>query len=225
MKTLDERITEAEGALEEAKASDDPARQARAEARLETLQEAKEFHTKEFERVGKKIRSEGGEAKEKEIADELGVPLAEAKTMLAEYQEIQAATATDTETERKAREKAEVQRDEEIQKRKDADQRADERLKRSELKLALLAQGAREDRLARLMREANLSEVEVEEDEVKNLEPVIELLKEEIPEWFGAAGPPRGVPPTPPAGDPNDLSADQRQANEEIARRQLHRMF
>lgn len=223
MKTLEERITEAESALEEAKASDDAAKQASAEARLEAYQEAKEFHTKEFERVGKKMRSEGGEAREKAIADEFGVSLEEAKQMIADYREIQVATETETETERKAREKAEGERDEAKQREADALKLADRRFVESEAKIALVEAGVNASRIPKLLSDPDLPTPAVEDEKVTGTEAFVEAAKKEYPEWFGN-GKLSGFDGVPP-GDPDGATKEQEQANKEIAARQIHRMF
>lgn len=185
MKTLDEQITDAENALEQAKTSGDSGAQAKAEGCLEGLKNAKEFHAKEFERVGKKIRSEGGEAKEKEIAEALGVTLEEAKQIVEDHKTTQELIETETERARKAKETAEKERDDAKALADSNSKLANERLIKAELKLELITEGARKDRLAKILRDADLSGVEIEDEEVKNLSPVVTALKEEYPEWFG----------------------------------------
>lgn len=110
----------------------------------------------------------------------------------------------------------------------EADQKAASELARTrlinnELKLALLEKGARGDRINRLINEADVSSVEVDGEEVKNLDPVVASLEKDTPEWFGASA--QDIPGSPPAGDPSQLTNEKRKEQAEIASRQLHRAF
>lgn len=211
MKNLEDRIVEAEGALTEAKTSGDASREARAEARLETLREAKEFHQGELNRVAGSTRKEGREARENELAQELGVSIEEAKQRLADYQAIQDATETETERERKAREKAEADLEASQERETNALKLADERAKKAELKVALIDAGARKDKLSKLLREADLSSVEVEGEEVKGIDSVVEKLKTDEADWFGSQH--RRLPNTPEGFGGSNKNAGQSYAD------------
>lgn len=136
------------------------------------------------------------------------------------FKTIEEETATETEKERKAREKAEARAQEAEQKAQEAQAHANSILIKSELKASLIGEGARSDRLARLIKEADLSEVEVDEDEVKNLKPVIETLKQEIPEWFGSDEQPAGSRPSSRAA----TGPTNQQIDKEIAEREKYRV-
>lgn len=190
MKNLAQQIAEAQAALD-ATTEGTPERAA-AQARLGALNEAQSFHQSELNRVAGNTRGEGRNAREQEIAQELGVSVEKAKEIIEAHNQAEELTKTEIEKKDEELRNKDAALAQANQEKEDALKLADRRLVTSELRASLIAAGARADRVSRLVRDADVSKVEIQRDEaagteeVKNLEAVIETAKQETPEWFDA---------------------------------------
>ena len=160
------------------------------------------YTDKDVDRLKGSARREGKQTAINELLGELEVESVEdIKALVEAYKTIEEETQTEADRAKKDAETFKAERDKLKEERDEALKLADQRLIQSELKASLIGEGARKDRLAKLLKEADLSEVEVGEDGVKNLEPVIKALKEDIPEWFGEDDKPSGSRPSPKPAD------------------------
>lgn len=220
MGRLDAEIREAEqAALTAAEGSDE---RRVAEARAATLKDLDSkgygFTQKDLDKHAGTARGEGRDSGLSEFLKEFeGVDSPAAlKAAYQEYRTIQEATETETEREKKAREKAETERDQEREGKEAALKLADERAIKADLKVALIDAGARKDKLSKLLREADLSSVEIENDEVKGVESVLEKLKADEADWFGTET--TRVPRTPDGKERPTKSAGQSYMDRKYAR-------
>lgn len=173
------------------------------------------FTQKDVDKIAGNRAKEAGKAAEKaaytRLLEELGAEsLDEIKEGYQGFKTVEAETQTEAEKARADAEKLKVERDEAKSATEAANKRADERLIKAELKLQLLAEGARKDRLEKMIRDADLSDVEIDGEEVKNLAPVVKTLKDdEYPEWFGSDEKPSGSKPSPQVSGPTTTQTDK----------------
>lgn len=110
--------------------------------------------------------------------------------------------------------------------KKASDELARTRLINNELKLALRDKGARTDRIDRLVRDADLSSIEIDGEEVKGLDPVVASLEKGTPEWFSAhSEEPQDLLGSPPAGDREALTQEQKESQKALAAQAIHSRF
>lgn len=141
-------------------------------------------------------RSETRKQTEERIAKDLGVPISEAKELIAQAIKRQDDEKSDAQKEREAAEKA----------RKEADaEKASLAKERHEAKIerALVRAGVSDEKMARAMRV-----LEVADDaDAEAVKKAVDALKSDEPGWFGTEGEGSGkkLPPAPgsdPAGKP-----------------------
>ncbi|WP_273845414.1 hypothetical protein [Rubrobacter calidifluminis] len=100
----------------------------------------------------------------------------------------------------------------------DLSSRYERALKSQALQQALLAEGVRPDRVKHAIRHADLSSLEVDEnEEVSGIEQAVKSLKEEVPEWFTSKEERRGIPPAPQGSGSSKLSHEEKLKRSNLA--------
>lgn len=138
------------------------------------------FTQADLDKIAGSARETGRKAAEKQLLEALGVPdLDQAKAALAAAREAEEAGKTELQ---KAQERAaELER-----KAAEAEATALQVRLDAALEGSLRDGGIKPERVAAAMRLADRSALSVEDGQVKGLSEVIEALKAESPEWFGA---------------------------------------
>lgn len=166
------------------------------------------FSQEEVNAIATREKAEGERAAERKLAEQLGVPVAEAKKILQAHKDAQTAALTEAE-----RAKQEAEQEKEAAAKDRAEAAAERLLVKKER--ALIRAGLHEGRLGRAVK---LVEVDDPAADDAALDKAVGDLKKEMPELFtrppGAApsGSPQGTPPAP-AGQP-----ERRQAMGELAK-------
>lgn len=138
------------------------------------------FTQDEVTRMTAREKNQGRQAAAQEIADELGMPIEEAKQVLAAARERDEAQKSEAE---KARDKADRERQEaEKAKAAAARERYDARVER-----ALIRAGIGSDDTSRLERVARMVTADTEAD-FDAIVDEVDTLKEDFPELFGGSG-------------------------------------
>jgi ribosomal protein L13E len=130
-------------------------------------------------------RKEGREAASRELADQLGVSVDEAKQIISDHRKREEAQKTELD-------KANERIKELESKSQTTAEKAAARIKKTELKLALRNEGINPERLDMAVRLADLDSLEVDDEgNVAGLEDVVKAVSEASPEWFTTTEEPR----------------------------------
>ena len=137
--------------------------------------------------------SETKAATEKRIADELGVPISEAKEILAAHQKRVDGEKSDAQREKdaaaKEREEAQAEKAAAAKERRDA-----------KIERALVRAGIEDEKLDRAVRLLDIDD----DADAEAIKKAADTLKSEEPSWFGDTGNGSGAkPPKAPASDSN----------------------
>lgn len=142
----------------------------------------------EAKRILKKEREEARVAERKRVEEEYGVPAEEAKRIIAEAKKREEAQQSEAERAQKEREKVARERDTAKQELESAYAHIAQMTQENVLRSALVEAGINPKRLKIALRSADMDLLDVDGDgNVSGAEDAIAALKEESPEWFGAA--------------------------------------
>lgn len=153
------------------------------------------------------------------LLEELGVEsVGDAREIIAAYREAEAEVKDEIEHWQDRYEKLEKEHSEATSRLSALEERYQAAIKSHALERALLAAGARRDRLAHAVRHADLSGIKLDEEgNASGMEEVVKALKEEIPEWFEEEKRP-GIPPSPGGTNRSGLSHEEKLARSNLAR-------
>jgi hypothetical protein len=136
------------------------------------------YTDKDLDKYKGTARKEGRQAAERELAEQLGVSIDEAKQIIKNHQAEQEKQKTDLDREKEARRKAE-------ETATAKEKAANERIKKTELKLALRNADINPERLDMALRLADLDKLTIADDgNVEGLDEVVSAVSEASPEWF-----------------------------------------
>lgn len=160
-------------------------------------------------------KREAAAAKEREIAESLGVTVEEAKQIIADHKAVQ--EATETEMERLQREVAE--KDAAIasanEEKQNALRLADERLVDSEARTALVGSGVDPKRVHKILGDRDLEKPTVSEGKVEGVDDYVEAARKEWPELFKPAATIPGSPEVSSGKLSDEQKEDARRASEQ----------
>lgn len=142
--------------------------------------DGKTFSQEDVNRIAGQRATESAEAAQRRVADDLGVPLADAKRIIKEAQEREESQKSELEKEKTARQKAE-------ERATKAETLANERFVSAELKGALRDAGINKDRISAAVKLADTDKLSVKNDSVDGLDTVVKAVKDGYPEWFEAS--------------------------------------
>lgn len=148
----------------------------------------KAFKTKnEYEAAFGPTRLEGRDAERNSWLEELGVKSREeAKRLVTAQREIEQEAETQVEKAQREKREAEEREQTRATEATQAEERRQKFVKRTRLERALEKKGVREDRLERAVGEANLDNLQIDDnDAVTGHDAEAERISKAVPEWFG----------------------------------------